>query len=60
MKTKTRVVHYVNGKAVRLNWFDRLRIRFMSVHEKQAFLAAKLLRQERKGVKTATRTTVRS
>jgi len=48
VKTKTRTVYYVDGKAVRLNWFDRLRIRFMSTYEKQAFLAEKLLKQERR------------
>lgn len=57
VKTKTRTVYYVDGKPVRLNWFDRLRIRFMSLHEKQAFLAEKLLKQERRG--TAIKTTTR-
>lgn len=52
VRTKTRTVYYVDGKAVKLNWFDKLRIRFMSTHEKQAFLAEKLLRQERRGVRT--------
>lgn len=41
-------VYYVDGKAINLNWFDRLRMRFMSAHERQAFLAEKLLKQERK------------
>lgn len=50
VKTKTRTVYYVDGKAVKLNWFDRLRIRFMSTYEKQAFLGEKLLRQERRAV----------
>lgn len=47
-KTKIRTVYKVDGKIVKLNWFDRLRIRFMGPYEKQAFLAEKLLRQERK------------
>lgn len=47
-KTKTRTVYKVDGKIVKLNWFDRLRIRFMGPYEKQAFLAEKLLVQERK------------
>ena len=51
VKTKTQTVYYVDGKAVKLNWFDRVRIRFMSTYEKQAFLAAKLLEQERKGTR---------
>lgn len=60
VKTRTRTVYYVDGKAVKLNWFDKLRIRFMSVHEKQAFLAEKLLRQERRaGRSVTTHTTVR-
>lgn len=59
VKTKTKTVYYVDGKAVKLNWFDRLRIRFMSTYEKQAFLAEKLLKQERKQqLKTTTTTTV--
>lgn len=58
-KTKVRTVYYVDGKAVKLNWFDRLRIRFMSTYEKQAFLGEKLLKQERKGnaIRTTTTTT---
>lgn len=48
VKTKTKTVYYVDGKAVKLNWFDKLRIRFMSTYEKQAFLADKLLKQERR------------
>lgn len=48
VKTKTRTVYYIDGKAVKLNWFDRLRIKFMSTYEKQAFLAEKLLKQERR------------
>lgn len=48
VKTRTRTVYYVDDKPVKLNWFDRLRIRFMSTYEKQAFLANKLLCQERK------------
>jgi hypothetical protein len=48
VKTRTRTVYYVDGKPVKLNWFDKLRIRFMSTYEKQAFLAEKLLRQEKK------------
>lgn len=48
VKTKTRTVYYIDGKAVKLNWFDRLRIKLMSQYEKQAFLAEKLLQQERK------------
>lgn len=47
VKTKTKTVYYVDGKAVNLNWFDKVRIRFMSTYEKQAFLAEKLLKQER-------------
>lgn len=50
VKTKTHTVYYVDGKPVKLNWFDRLRIRFMSTYEKQAFLGEKLLKQERLGV----------
>jgi len=49
--TKTRTVYYVDDKPVKVNWFDRLRIRFMSAYEKQAFLAGKLLKQERKARK---------
>lgn len=48
VKTRTRTVYYVDDKPVKLNWFDRLRIRFMSGYEKQAFLAGKLLKQEKK------------
>lgn len=48
VRTKTHTVYYVDNKPVKLNWFDRLRIRFMSTYEKQAFLAAKLLKQEQK------------
>lgn len=60
VKTRTRTVYYVDGKPVKLNWWDKLRIRFMSAHEKQAFLAEKLLRQERRaGRATTTTTTVR-
>lgn len=59
VKTKTRTVYYVDGKPVRLNWFDRLRVRFMSTYEKQAFLAEKLLKQERRGTTTITKTTTR-
>ena len=55
VKTRVRTIYYVDGKPVKLNWFDRLRIRFMSTYEKQAFLGEKLLKQERKG--TAIRTT---
>lgn len=47
-KTKIRTVYKVDGKIVKLNWFDRLRLRFMGAYEKQAFLAEKLLVQERK------------
>lgn len=49
VRTKTHTVYYVDGKAVKLNWFDKIRIKFMSTYEKQAFLAAKLLKQERRG-----------
>lgn len=49
VKTKVRTVYYIDGKPVKLNWFDRLRIKFMSTYEKQAFLAEKLLKQERLG-----------
>lgn len=48
VRTKTQTVYYVDNKPVRLNWFDRIRIKFMSTYEKQAFLADKLLKQERK------------
>lgn len=48
-KTKIRTVYKVDGKIVKLNWFDRLRLRFMGPYERQAFLAEKLLRQERRG-----------
>lgn len=55
VRTKTRTVYYVDGKPVKLNWFDKLRIRFMSTYEKQAFLAERLLRQEKKA-RTSART----
>lgn len=45
---RTRTVYYVDGKPVSVSWWDRLRIRFMSTYEREAFLAAKLLKQERK------------
>lgn len=48
VKTKTRTVYYLDGKAVKLNWFDRFRLWFMGPHRKQAFLADKLLKQERR------------
>lgn len=59
VKTRTRTVYYVDGKAVKLNWFDKLRLRFMSTYEKQAFLAEKLLRQERRTGTVTTTTTVK-
>lgn len=42
-----KIVYQVDGKTVKLNWFDRLRMRLMSKYEKQAFLANKLLTQEK-------------
>lgn len=44
---KNKVVYYVDGKPVKVNLFDRVRIKMMSDYERQAFLAAKLLEQEK-------------
>lgn len=41
-------VYYVDGKPIHLNLFESIRVKFMSAYERQAFLAAKLLEQERK------------
>lgn len=46
-KNPNTVVYHVDGKPVKLNLFDKMRIKLMSKHEQQAFLAAKLLEQER-------------
>lgn len=48
-KNTCKTVYCVDGKPVHLNLIDRLRIKLMSKHEKQAFLAEKLLKQEKKG-----------
>lgn len=47
--------HYIDGKAVRLNFWDRIRIIFLSKIEKQAFLAQKLLKQEKTQTKVVKR-----
>lgn len=51
-QTKTKTIYYVDGKPVKLNWFDKLRLALMGRYEKQAFLAEKLLEQERKEKRT--------
>lgn len=51
-KSKNKTTYRVDGKIVYVSWFDKFRMSLMSRYEKQAFLAEKLLKQEKRNSTT--------